>query len=126
MYSPKKYGGAIKTKYQPVDSALLIKTDSAHKTPNGNAVKKILEREFLVFKNKAYQTISQISVSHIYNIRKHKNQYRSSEAIKYSKTVPTQVTIGERKKPLPDGKTGYLRIDSVHQAVQALKSLQAR
>jgi hypothetical protein len=35
--------------------------------------------------------------------------------IAYQKTRPTQVAIGERRKPTPEGKPGYLRIDSVHQ-----------
>jgi transposase InsO family protein len=110
----KKTGAAVST-YAPKDIALLIKTDIAHKTPNGNAVKEILKREFLFFGKEEYETISGISVSHIYNIRKHKKQYLSSAAVKYSKTVPTAVNIGERRKPGPDGKPGFLRVDSVHQ-----------
>lgn len=111
---PKKKGATI-PKYKAGDIALLIKTDIAHKTPNGNAVREILKREFLVFGKEEYRNISGISVSHIYNIRKHKNQYLSSEAVKYSKTVPVAVNIGERRKPKPNGKPGYLRVDSVHQ-----------
>lgn len=111
---PKKKGAAV-PKYKAGDIALLIKTDIAHKTPNGNAVKEILRREFLVFGKEEYRTIAGISVSHIYNIRKHKKQYLSSDAVKYSKTVPTIVLIGERRKPQPNGQPGFLRVDSVHQ-----------
>lgn len=111
---PKKKGATV-PKYKAGDIALLIKTDIAHKTPNGNAVRAILQREFLVFGKKEYENISRISVSHIYNIRKHKKQYLSSEAVKYSKTVPVAVNIGERRKPTPNGEPGYLRVDSVHQ-----------
>ena len=32
-----------------------------------------------------------------------------------SKTRPTTVNIGERRKPRPQGQPGYLRVDSVHQ-----------
>lgn len=116
--TPKKCGAA-KPKYGPHDIALLIKTDIAHKTLNGNATSEILKREFFVFGKEAYQTISGISVSHIYNIRKHKRQYLSSGAIKYSKTVPVAVGIGERKKPHPNGQPGFLRVDSVHQGDRA-------
>ena len=77
--------------------------------------KQILKREFLVFGKEEYQTIAGISVSHIYNIRNHKRQYLASEAVKYSKTVPVTVNIGERRKPRPNGQPGYLRVDSVHQ-----------
>lgn len=111
---PKKTGAAV-PRYKPGDIALLIKTDIAHKTPNGNAVKEILKREFLVFGKEEYRNISGISVGHIYNIRKHKKQYLSSDAVKYSKTVPVAVNIGERRKPRPNGKPGFLRVDSVHQ-----------
>lgn len=33
----------------------------------------------------------------------------------FDKTRTVRVTIGERRKPAPDGKPGYLRVDSVHQ-----------
>lgn len=111
---PKKKGAAV-PRYKAEDIALLIKTDIAHKTPNGNAVKEILKREFLFFGKEEYRNISGISVGHIYNIRKHKKQYLSSDAVKYSKTVPVSINIGERRKPCPDGKPGFLRVDSVHQ-----------
>ena len=111
---PKKRGAA-KPKYRPEDIALLIKTDIAHKTPNGNAVSSILKREFLVFGKEEYQTIAGISVSHIYNLRNHKKQYLTSEAVKYSKTTPVTIPIGERRKPKPNGQPGFLRVDSVHQ-----------
>src|SRR5258708_12645538 len=33
----------------------------------------------------------------------------------YQATRPTQVSIGERRKPDPQGRPGYLRLDPVHQ-----------
>lgn len=102
-------------KYEASDIALLIKTDISHKTPNGKSVHAILEREYGLFKNYEYKTISQISVAHIYNIRKYNAQYLTSESIKYTKTNSVNVPIGIRTKPLPYGKPGYIRIDSVHQ-----------
>jgi hypothetical protein len=38
--------------------------------------------------------------------------------IKYQGTRPTAVSIGERRKPEPLGRPGYLRIDTVHQGDQ--------
>jgi uncharacterized protein (UPF0248 family) len=73
-----------------------------------------LVREYEVFDKKEYSRISKISVSHIYNIRKENIQYESL-TMHYTKTNPTTVLIGERRKPVPNGKPGYLRIDSVHQ-----------
>ena len=33
----------------------------------------------------------------------------------FTKTRPTPVAIGERRKPEPGGRPGYLRVDTVHQ-----------
>ncbi len=114
-YQKRKAVGASVRIYTPEDIALLIKTDILHKTPNGIAVRSFLKREFFVFGKTAYQNISNISVSHIYNIRNNSQQYLSSEAIKYSKTNPVNTNIGERRKPLPYGEPGFIRVDSVHQ-----------
>ena len=111
----KENRGSFTKKYYPSDVALLIKTDSAHRCVNGKATVKIMEREFGIFRKNKYQNISEISVSHLYNIRNKNRQYKTSEALHYTKTNPTPVSIGERRKPQPDGKCGYLRIDSVHQ-----------
>jgi len=35
--------------------------------------------------------------------------------VAYQPTRPTQVAIGERRRPDPQGKPGYLRVDTVHQ-----------
>ena len=115
IYTEKKGRNCFVKKYYPSDIKLLIKTDSVHECINGNATKKIMEREFETFGNNKYKNISEISVSHLYNIRKDNRQYNSSEAMHYTKTQATQVSIGERRKPQPEGKCGYLRVDSVHQ-----------
>jgi transposase InsO family protein len=36
----------------------------------------------------------------------------------FHKTRPTPVSIGERRRPEPDGRPGYLRVDAVHQGDQ--------
>lgn len=110
----KPVGAAVRT-YQAADITLLIKTDVLHKTPHGRATQELLRREYFTFGQEAYATIAKISVSHIYNLRKTNQQYLSSEALTYTKTPTTPVNIGERRKPQPQGKPGYLRIDSVHQ-----------
>ena len=63
-------------KYNPVDIALLIKTDNSHQRVSGQATKSILGREFKIFKKEEYGNISEISVAHIYNLRE-KNGVRS-------------------------------------------------
>ena len=38
--------------------------------------------------------------------------------VEYQPTRPTAVSIGERRKPDPRGRPGYLRVDTVHQGDQ--------
>lgn len=99
--------------YTPADIRLLAKTDELHATLSGPATKKIFEREFEVFKNAAFERLAVISVGHLYNLRKstgYKNKRQS-----FTKTKSRSLPIGQRRKPTPEGKPGYLRIDSVHQ-----------
>ena len=100
-------------KYSPTDIAYLIKTDNAHNRLAGPATKEILRREYNVFNRKEYSNIQKISCSHIYNLRETR-QYKS-HSLTVKKTNPTKVPIGERRKPKPEGKPGFLRIDTVHQ-----------
>lgn len=114
-YAKRKSVGASVCIYKPADIDLLIKTDIFHRTPNGLSTKAILMRELITFGNTAYATISNISVSHIYNVRKNSLRYTSSEAMLYTKTRAVSTDIGERMKPMPYGKPGFIRVDSVHQ-----------
>lgn len=100
-------------RYGATDIELLLKTDNAHGRISGPATKKILEREYAVFDKNEYESIKRISSSHIYNLRQTR-QYVSN-ALTYEKTNPVDRNIGERRKPRPDGKPGFLRVDSVHQ-----------
>ena len=95
------------------DIRLLVTMDMRHNTPNGLTMKKLCERAYVVFDEQAYQRLASISVAHLYNLRKstpYLRQRRHQE-----KTRSKTSHIGERRKPQPDGKPGYLRIDTVHQ-----------
>jgi transposase InsO family protein len=100
-------------KYSPHDIALLCQTDNAHSRLNAYATKEILIREHMIFKKQEYQTIKNISPAHIYNLRK--TRFYVSHSLTFKKTIATQVRIGERRKPQPEGRPGYLRVDTVHQ-----------
>jgi transposase InsO family protein len=53
-------------------------------------------------------------VGHLYNLR-HSAGYRNQRVV-LTKTQPTKNTlIGVRKAPAPEGRPGFIRIDSVHQ-----------
>src|SRR5256884_333411 len=77
------------------------------------ATRKIVYREFYEYGDERYRRLSTISVPHIYNLRKSR-AYRDRK-ICYQKTRPVRVRIGERRRPDPQGRPGYLRIDTVHQ-----------
>lgn len=100
-------------RYGATDIELLQKTDNAHGRISGPATKNILEREYRVFGKNEYENVKRISPSHIYNLRKTR-QYESG-SLTFEKTDPVDRNIGERRKPRPDGKPGFLRVDSVHQ-----------
>lgn len=101
-------------KYSLQDIQLLAKTDEIHNNPNGNSLKTTLQRMADLFCDTKFENIKNISVSHIYNIRKTKSYLRINKT--YHKTKPTvERTIGERSKPQPFGKPGYIRVDTVHQ-----------
>ncbi len=100
--------------YQPDDVRLLAELDKRHNTPNGMMIKKLCERAYHVFADKAYERLAGISVAHIYNLRKSSGYKRHRRH--YEKTKPSKaVHIGVRRKPRPEGKPGYIRIDTVHQ-----------
>ena len=100
-------------KYNALDLALLIKTDNAHERLSGPATLSILRREYRTFRKQEYVNISKISSSHIYNLRRTR-QYES-HSLTHTKTKSVSVSIGERRKPFPNGLPGFIRVDSVHQ-----------
>src|SRR5579863_136938 len=102
--------------YTAEDIVLLAEVDGAHQDLSGPAVRHILEREFQIFHKPEYQRLAGISVSHIYNLRRSKTYRRSR--VRVQRTKGRQVPIGERRKPDPRGRPGYLRVDTVHQGQQ--------
>lgn len=98
--------------YTVDDIALLAESDLALRRLAGPATAMIFQREYEVFKKKEYERLSEISSSHIYNLRK-EQLYREKTKL-FQKTKPRNVPIGERRKPDPNGKPGYLRVDTVH------------
>lgn len=113
MASSSSKRSRFSTKYSTSDVALLVATDHAHECLSGNATKKLFERSFFLFHDHGYERLKDISVAHIYNLRK-RRQYQSGVSF-FTKTNPTTVPLGRRTKPFPQGKPGYIRVDSVHQ-----------
>lgn len=101
------------TRYTAQDAALLAEVDAAHEELSGPAARRILRREYEVFGRSEYQRLAEISVSHLYNLRRSK-AYRKIR-VRVEPTRASKVNIGERRKPRPLGRPGYLRVDTVHQ-----------
>ena len=105
--------------YTTEDIALLAQTDSLHDTLSGPATKVLLRRAVERFGDARYTRLSQISVSHLYNLRR-SEPYRKQRLV-WHRTRPAPVAmalgqpLGIRKAPAPQGLPGYIRIDTVHQ-----------
>jgi len=97
--------------YNSSDIKLLEKTDALHRRLNRFTTKEILRREIKIFNHKEYEHISNVSPSHIDNLRK-TNSYRSFWV---NGTKSREVGIGKSKEPEPNGKPGSIRVDTVHQ-----------
>ena len=90
--------------------------DEAHGVLSGPATQKILQRELHDFGDTRYRRLAGISAAHIYNLRR--GRIYRQRRITYQPTRPTPVSIGERRAPRPEGRPGYLRVDTVHQGDQ--------
>jgi transposase InsO family protein len=109
IYRRRRFPGL----YTRADIELLASVDEAHETLSGPATRRILEREVDLYGKQEYARLAGISVAHLYNLRK-SQRYRERR-LNYVKTRPAAVSIGERRKPQPQGRPGYLRLDTVHQ-----------
>lgn len=104
--------GRFRAIYSDKDISLLHDVDRAHRL-SGPATKKIIEREYEVFGKKEYANLSNISSSHIYNLRKRPWYLRKGQ--NFDKTKSVTIPIGKRQKPHPNERPGFLRVDTVHQ-----------
>jgi transposase InsO family protein len=100
-------------RYTPADIELLAEVDEAHQSLSGPATQKILQRALYDFHDTRYQRLALLSVAQLYRLRKGRT-YRQKH-LTYQPTRPTQIAIGERRQPDPQGQPGYLRVDTVHQ-----------
>jgi transposase InsO family protein len=100
-------------RYTREDIELLAEVDEAHEVLSGPATQKILQRAYYDFQEPKYQRLAEVSVAHLYRLRKSRT-YRQRRVV-YQATRPTKVAIGERRRPEPEGRPGYVRIDTVHQ-----------
>lgn len=103
----------FKRKYTQTDIQKLIDINNMTLGMNGKSILKVVRDMFKIYHDKDYENLSNISVSHFYNLKR-MNFFRERNLV-YQKTQGISNSIGIRMKPAPDGKPGYIRIDSVHQ-----------
>jgi hypothetical protein len=68
---------------------------------------------FRIHGDHRYEALSHISVSHLYNLRKAYGYQRQRR--QFDTTRSTRSAIAVRRKSDPQGRPGYLRLDTVHQ-----------
>ena len=113
-YAPPRAG--FRRKFTPADVALLAETDALHGTLSGPATKHLMQRALAVFGDDRYGRLATLSVAHLYNLR-HEAGYQARRR-HWTKTRGHSVPIAERHAPVPEGRPGFIRIDSVHQGDQ--------
>jgi len=100
-------------RYTRTDIDLLEAVDEAHQTLSGPATRKILQRAYYDFQEPQYERLAELSVAQLSRLRQ-SHTYRQRR-VSYQPTRPTSVAIGERRRPEPENRPGYLRVDTVHQ-----------
>ncbi|TFH64690.1 MAG: transposase [Gemmatimonadales bacterium] len=100
-------------RYTREDVLLLAEVDVLHGTLSGPATRKLCERAWTRFGDPRFERLAGISNGHLYNLRQSPTYQRRRGPV--HKTRPVKIPIGERRKPAPQGRPGFLRVDSVHQ-----------
>lgn len=100
-------------RYSNADVATLAEVDAAHEDLSGPAVRYLCQRAWAVFGDGRFERLAEISASHIYNLRKSASYRKVRVSVQHTRA--RQVSIGERRRPEPKGRPGYLRVDTVHQ-----------
>ena len=105
---------AFARRYTGADIALLAEVDRAMGTLSGPATACVLRRQRDVFGDARFERLGSISVAHLYNLRNDAG-YREQRLVLTKTRGDRATAIGVRKAPAPDGRPGFVRIDSVHQ-----------
>ena len=73
----------------------------------------MLRRAWEVFGDRRFERLAYLCSAHLYNLRRSKT-YRAKRTV-WQHTKPTATRIGVRDRPRPDGRPGFVRVDTVHQ-----------
>ena len=103
-------------KYTSGDIERLVEMDKAHEDVCGPAIAHLLRRAYRDYDDPRYERLATLSVSHLYNLRKSAGYLDQRKNV--TQTRPVCNAIGVRKAPGPEGRAGFVRIDTVHQGDQ--------
>ena len=87
--------------------------DVAFGQMSGLATREVLRRQHEVFGDDRFVRLATVSNGHVYNLRGSRT-YVAARNVRL-KTQATPVDIGLRRAPEPNGRPGYLRVDTIHQ-----------
>ncbi|MCZ2414359.1 MAG: integrase [Burkholderiales bacterium] len=104
-------------RYTEADVLLMAHTDALHDTPSGLAAKRLFQRAWQLYGDARYERLAAISVAHLYNLRA-TPRYQGARVNWQGTRASRAVAIGVRRAPRPEGRAGFIRIDSVHQGDQ--------
>jgi hypothetical protein len=90
--------------------ALVAAVDRGHERLSGPATRCILQREYEQYGNQQYERLARSA----WRICTTCEPARAT-AIRPRCSRPAAIAIGERRKPDPQGRPGFLRVDTVHQ-----------
>ena len=100
------------TVYTTADAVLLAEVDEAFGQLSGPATKRILWRQRHVFGDERFERLARISNGHIYNLRGRRAYRRARTTFRQTRGAPS--SIGKRRRPRPEGRPGFVRVDTVH------------
>ncbi len=100
-------------RYTAADVRQLAEVDEILGGLCGAATRRVMQRQFDIFGDPRYERLAGLSNGHLYRLRGSTTYRRRRTSL--AKTRPVRIAIGERRKPHPGGRPGFLRVDSVHQ-----------
>ena len=95
------------------DVVLLATLDRDFGTLSGPATVHLIKRAYGLYADARFERLRTVSVSHLYNLRASFTYQR--QRVLRTKTQASTNPIGTRRAPNPEGRAGFIRIDSVHQ-----------
>jgi len=107
---------AFARRFMDQDIVLLAAVDRDFGTLSGPATVHLLKRAHDLYADARFERLRTVSVSHLYNLRATPTYQR--ERVLRTRTQASTNPIGTRRAPTPEGRAGFIRIDSVHQGDQ--------